>query len=474
MANVRVRGVAATAISRILIEEGHRVVQASRVMQLRLGIPFDTSPADVTVKDGDPGELIVVGFPEKVAEVVNSLVNSLKYVFVWKPRLNLRSVVVGRVIDSKNGICVVELPKELRASLSNCFKSPGELVTLSIIRPAVKPFEEVIVSREITVTGTYVSLTYGSTRVSLSEHIVSEERRRDLLAIALKALVGKGLGIRFRSNAAYGSDSDILSELMSLEELLKSIISRAQSTKEPEIIYDGEGLSILALSRPSYSILDEIRSKVYPTVRRHHELKFNSRELSNTVDYVEDLISKGIDRSRVEEELLKQIVEKSTSLGRIELHHVKPNGEVYKLTPGSILKASIYGDNIRMIIRRSLRGGGVLNGLGIEKKPGDYCITLIDSSKWFIVHKYYRSSGELLGTYVNINTPPEVTPGKIRYLDLLVDVVLTNNDRRIVDLSELEYYRAEGIIPQQLYEKAVEALSEVHSNFPDVEAAFNT
>ncbi len=461
MANVRVRGVAATAISKILIDVGHRVVQASRVMQLRLGIPFDASPADVTVKDGDPGELVVVGFPKDVAEVVDSLVNSLKYVFAWRPKLNLRSVVVGRVVDSKNGECVIELPKGLRASLSNCFKSPGELVVLSVVRPAVKPFEEVIAGREITVTGTYVSLTYGSTRVSLSEHIVSEERRRDLLAMALKVLAGKGLGVRFRSNAAYGSDSAILSELTSLEELLKSIVSRARSAREPEIIYDGEGLSILALSKPSYSVLDEIRSSVSPTVRRHHELKFNNREFSNTIDYAEDLISKGVDRSRVEGEILKQIVNKSIGLGRVELYHVKPSGEVHRLTPGSILKASVYGDDIRMIIRRNLRGGGVLNGLRVEKKPGDYCITLVDSSKWSIVHKYYRSSGELLGTYVNINTPPEITPGKIRYLDLLVDIVITSNGERIVDLSELEHYRAEGIIPQQLYEKAVEAISEV-------------
>ncbi|MCX8198672.1 MAG: DUF402 domain-containing protein [Sulfolobales archaeon] len=473
MANVRVRGVAATAISRILIEGGHRVVQASRVMQLRLGIPFDASPADVTIKDGDPGELVVIGFPKEVAEVVDSLVSSLKYVFVWRPKLNLRSVVVGRVVDSRNGTCIVELPKGLRTSLSNCFKSSGELIALSIVRPAVKPFEEVVVSREITVTGNYVALTYGNTKISFSEHIVSEERRRDLLAIALKVLVGKGIGVRFRSNAAYGSDSNILSELTSLEELLKSVVSRAWRAKEPEIIYDGEGLNILALSKPSYSILDEVRSKVSSTVRRHHELKFNSRELSNTVDYAEDLISKGIDRSRVEEELLKQIVDKSISLGRVELHHVKPSGEIYKLTPGSIIKAKVYGDNVRMIIRRNLRGGGTLNGLGIEKKPGDYCITLVDSSKWFIVHKYHRSNGELLGTYVNINTPPEVAPGKIRYLDLLVDIVIANNGERVVDLSELEHYRAEGIIPQQLYEKAVEALNEVRSSFLNVEAAFN-
>ena len=47
---VRVRGITATAVSKLLLDKGFRIVQASRIIQERLGAEFDPSPADVTVK----------------------------------------------------------------------------------------------------------------------------------------------------------------------------------------------------------------------------------------------------------------------------------------------------------------------------------------------------------------------------------------------------------------------------------------
>jgi len=69
MVNVRVRGIYSTAVSKLLLEEGFKLVEASDKIIERLNIPIDTSPCDATVKDTEnPDEILVLGFPVEAKE----------------------------------------------------------------------------------------------------------------------------------------------------------------------------------------------------------------------------------------------------------------------------------------------------------------------------------------------------------------------------------------------------------------------
>ncbi|MEM0497708.1 MAG: DUF402 domain-containing protein, partial [Acidilobaceae archaeon] len=69
---------------------------------------------------------------------------------------------------------------------------------------------------------------------------------------------------------------------------------------------------------------------------------------------------------------------------------------------------------------------------------------------------------KLLGVYVNINTPPEVSFKGIRYLDLYIDIVKrVSSEPELVDLRELEEAYNVGLISSGLYEKALDEAKKI-------------
>ncbi len=465
MARVRVRGIAATALTKILADAGHVIVQASRVIQERMGIPLNTSPADVTVKDADRDELLVIGFPDKASEVLNTLTSALKYVLVWRPKLNLHSVVVAKIINREGNTCTLELPYGYRAYLDNCRGEPGSLVTVSVVKAPVKPGEFPRVSTSIRVIGEYIALIHGSTRLTISEHVRDEVKRKELLAVATAGVMGKGLGVHLRSSSAYASPDDIVNEIKVLEQKLKEVLEKARECSEPCIVYEGELVALVGLTSEAKKILDEYRDKVVATIKGHHSYKTFGNTLSEIVDFAELLLKNGVERSVVEESINEYIMSKNTSSPKINIIHIKPDGKVYDLTPGRIEAVIKTTNGYKLRLKRVFRGTGVYDGLGVEKKPGDYDEMIVETGKWYIIHNYRRSDGTPIGVYVNINTPPEILPAQIKYHDLLVDVIAKHgSEPEIIDMDELEKYYNEGVISEELYNGAKKAIEEVLKN----------
>ncbi|MEB3825146.1 MAG: DUF402 domain-containing protein, partial [Desulfurococcales archaeon] len=105
----------------------------------------------------------------------------------------------------------------------------------------------------------------------------------------------------------------------------------------------------------------------------------------------------------------------------------------------------------------TMRSKGLLDGLNVEKRPGDYDVMKVDMSSWRIIHEYYTREGSPLGIYVNINTPPEIDAEGIKYVDLYVDIVMKpGEDPKAIDVEELEKAYNEGLVSDALYRKAVE------------------
>ncbi|MEM4756998.1 MAG: DUF402 domain-containing protein [Desulfurococcaceae archaeon] len=450
--NVRIRGIFATALTKILIDSGMKIVEASDKVQERMHIAYDTSPCDVTVKDGDyQDELLVIGFSEKARNVYNILVENLKYVLKWISPIELHSVYIGIVKEKRGDTCLVDIGERV-GSLAPCKENIGEKITVGVRRAPLYPGEELILTKNFRIIGKYVALLHGEPKISFSEHIRDRDTRARLSTIAASKLMNTGLGVHFRSSSKYASKEDIINELNFLFEEYKRIFLKVENANEPAKIYPGEFIGILGLTSLAKQILDNIRNTVYPTIPRHHTYK--ALGYADLVDMAECILREQCDRASVWRGFTKFVLSKISEKRTIELIHIKPSGERVYLSPGDVVKISHEDGDVELVIKRVFTSPGIYDGIGVEKKPGDVDYLVINSRKSFIIHNYYRGR-TWLGSYININTPPEIAPGIVKYHDLLIDIVIKpDGDVKVVDKEEIDKYYDLGIITKELYELA--------------------
>ncbi|OYT40643.1 MAG: RNA-binding protein [Desulfurococcales archaeon ex4484_58] len=466
MVRVRVRGITATAVSKILLDKGYSIVQASDIIRKRFDLETDNSPADVTIKDSSEDELLVLGFFNDGKKVFDDLVDSLEYVFEWVSPIGLYSIHVGIVKEKILDKCIVELGNNIEGILFNCRHNTGDKIVVSIDKAPVKPGEKPRLSYRLRVVGEYVSLIYGSSTLSISEHIRDRSKREYLLAIATAKLIGSGLGIHFRSSSMYGSREDIEREIDELKRKLMEIIDRAKNIDDPpQTIYEGEFIGLIGLTSLAKEKLDLYRGEVVSTMPRHHSFKSCSGVLSELVDFIEQLISVNNSlKDFLVNAIDRYIAEKLLVMPRVRIIHKKPDGSVHELTPGYIRSVEKRDYGLEVILTRTIRSNGMYDGLNVEKKEGDIDYMVVRSNEWFISHNYYRRD-EWIGTYININTPPEILPGLIKYHDLLVDIIIKpGNEPEIIDLEEFDKYCEENIISEKLCNSTREKIDEVINN----------
>ena len=166
------------------------------------------------------------------------------------------------------------------------------------------------------------------------------------------------------------------------------------------------------------SFLDNLRDKVTPTVTNHHRLYIIN---SSYLDYVEReyIYNNPKDKVRVSKEIL----------------NIDPKRRVL------LLKRKFY------------RVGSIYDGLNMKIEEGDYTITILCEGGWYYKHLYFRKNGKHLGTYLNINTPIEFYPDRVRYIDLEVDIIIKGQKRELIDIDKLNSYYNLGYISQFLRNK---------------------
>ncbi len=199
------------------------------------------------------------------------------------------------------------------------------------------------------------------------------------------------------------------------------------------------------------TLLDSLRARVLPTFKNHHRLRVIAS------DYL-DLIEREIERAphrqaKLEREFLERFLyQPLRKEGIIRFEHVKPEGETLNLQEGEIVTL----ERKRLVVRRRFQKGRY-DGLDLPIEAGDYGITELQADAWFLRHRYFSKAGSLKGEYWNLNTPIELYPGRIRYVDLHVDVVRRGKEApRIIDQEKLESIAREGLISPRLQQKALE------------------
>jgi len=207
--------------------------------------------------------------------------------------------------------------------------------------------------------------------------------------------------------------------------------------------------------------LDSLRALVTPTLDGHHYYKACGGRISSLLEMAEKMLEKDCPRREVESLFKESIEHEFPRKGsRIRIEHVKINGKVFDLGIARITEFDKKNGTLKLL--RTFLKRGIYDGLGIRKDPGDYAVTLMKLGEWSFRTRYFSRDGRYKGTYVNINTPIELYPMKIRYVDLEVDICLLPDGKiREVDRDKIEEKIFKGYISEKLGQIVNEKMKEI-------------
>jgi protein associated with RNAse G/E len=191
----------------------------------------------------------------------------------------------------------------------------------------------------------------------------------------------------------------------------------------------------------------------------HHIYRSCGGSISAAVGMGEKLLEEGKDEREIAEKFKEQIQHEFPEEGSfVDVEHVKLGGIVFHL--GQAIIECI--DNERIKYSRIMRSDGYYDGLKVKKEAQDKAESDTKKGDWHIVTKYFSKDGKWKGTYINLNTPVEIYPNAIRYVDLEVDIcLLPDGSVRVLDMEKLENALEKGVISKKLFEDAKERVSKI-------------
>jgi len=447
---VRIRGIYATALTKLLLDSGFDIVDPSLEVRKRLSLGdsiYDEPDVYITHDGRDPSRILVEGDNEACKALINVLRYKVPYIAIFESRFNPYSVYLAIVVAGTDEGILVDLGGiyGLLVGASRTY-SIGERVVAQVQAPCWSGMPKL--SDSVTLKGRFTRLSQGF-GVEFDPRIRDECVKMDLIRLVEK-LGLKGFKVYFSASSIGRSIADIVEDLRSLASRYIQIYKKVGESGAPSIVEPGVKAFLVEFTSISKTRLDEVRGSTTPTIEGHHSFKC-CKTLGVIVDFTEYLIARGFDR-KILSDMLRGYVYRSIEVGsRIEFMHATLTGRILKLKPGVVR----YFDGKLMIVQRVFSGKGVYDGFNIPISPGDVCYTVIENGSWILRHIYLSQNG-LKGEYININTPPEILPGMIRYLDLAVDVIRTSDGEvKIIDLEELKKFLDEGVIGRDLYEIAL-------------------
>ncbi len=207
--------------------------------------------------------------------------------------------------------------------------------------------------------------------------------------------------------------------------------------------------------------LDEIRSVVVPTISGHHYYKACGGKIAYMLEMAEKLLERGGSLRDVEA-LFKETIRREYPHegSRIGIEHVKIDGRVFNLGEARIIAFNEQEQRIKLL--RVFSTPGMYDGLKVRKEPGDYAVTSMRIGEWSFKTSYFSSDGVYKGTYININTPLEVYPNRIRYVDLEADICMWPDGKiQQIDLERLNAKVQEGCVSERLREMVSKKIEEM-------------
>lgn len=224
---------------------------------------------------------------------------------------------------------------------------------------------------------------------------------------------------------------------------------------EPGVVVQPAATSWCWFDREGRDDLDRHRRAVVETMAGHHRVKAGGGPASAAVDFVEALPGSPPDFEA--DAAMAAFGPKPGE--RIQVRHGKPDGSAYELGPAEVVDRADGGE-IR--VERAMTGGGTYDALGAEREAGDRAVSTFVEGRWWYPTVYRSADGGRKGTYVNVGTPIEVFPDRVRYMDLHVDVIKRPAGAvEVVDGDELDGAVSAGLVPESIAARAHQVAASV-------------
>jgi len=467
----RVRGIYSTALTKLLLDNGFEIIQPSATIRKRFNLEENPSPPDLKIKDRhDLQGIRVLGSPEAV-DVFQTLLHSLLTdVLTRKWSVQIDGIYKGNVVGVEEDIFYVELGNGVVGVLPKCEFTEGnsKQIIVQVERNRIGSILPVLTTK-LKIVGKYAILAKNS-KVGVSFKIRDFNKRAELYALG-KKLASTEWGIIWREPAANQPKEVLENEIAALKAKAENLSEKAQKTETPSLLVDGLCFMNVEFPAISKSQLDKLRASLVPTLNGHHFYKSCGGKVSAALGMAEKLLKEGKDITEVEELFKQQIAAEFPEIGSVvDVIHVKPSGKVLYLGQATIENLS----NRQIRYSRTIRASGFYDGLCVAKEAGDKAISETKIGEWWITTKYFSKDGELKGAYININTPVEVYPEAIRYVDLEVDVCISPDGAvKVLDMDKLEKALEKGIISQKIFETIKGKVEEILERQGNAEAVLN-
>jgi len=462
LAKARVRGIYSTAITKLLLYHGFDIVQPSITMRERFGLKECEESPDLDVYDRlDRQGVQAFGKAEFISTFCSILQSRLDDVIIRRWAVTADGIYKGLIKEAD------PLTDSFFVDIGSAV---GRIADEEILNPELKQIvvqvekrrmgaRKPVLTTRIKIPGKYaILIPERQVKVSLK---IRDPKVRSRLHKLGEELIPPDWGILWRTAAADQSAEVLREEITSLAREGRAVLELADGVEAPARLWEGGSFVNVEFPALSKRKLDEFRRCVAPTMEGHHHYKACGTQVSSALDMAEKLLEKGYSSKEVED-LFKQTVEaefpRVNSL--IWMEHVKLDGKVFHL--GEALVEAFNRDQSSLQLSRVFERKGVYDGLGTPKEPGDRAVTEAKLGDWHFKTQYFSRDGRYKGTYINLNTPIELYPHGIRYVDLEVDIcVWPNGTVRKLDEEKLEKAAKEGLVTEKLVKIVKEKLQEI-------------
>ncbi|GAB7013837.1 ribonuclease E/G [Halolamina salina] len=463
--NVRVRGIYATALTRALLDAGHRVVQASPPIERRFDADLPAADHDAAIETGpDRQGVNVAGEPDAVESVRELLADTGIDTLAWTDPAPVGAVFDGRVTETLGSGAVVELGETagfLPYRNVDGTVDDGETVRVQVVEAAA-PWDDdrAVLDTGLRVEAGLATLVRGREGVRVAGRDDAAGRELAGLTDLLDTEPPEGWGLewaRDARDAEMGTLGDALERANERAGELERAVDDAGDPEPVREVASPTAGAWLWFGRESRFALDGIRREVTATMPGHHRTKAGTEAASAGVDFAEALCGDDLGGEFPFAVVADQFGPHEGDYVRID--HGKPAGRRIVLGEGEVVERD---DDGTLAVEREMTGGGTYDALGTRRESGDTALTKFREGRWWYPTTYRSADGEHKGTYVNVCTPVELFPDSVCYVDLHVDVIKQPDGTvERVDDDELDAAVEAGELSEELAEKARSVASSI-------------
>ena len=454
--NYSIRGIYSTALSKVLLENGQRISKSSNIIKDRFDLSdsyedlVDVYIDDIPSKNG----IECQGAQMAIQTFEKLLIKELEIPFISRPLFNPYTIVKAKVINVSSTGTSILLKNNSIGELYNPQKkfTIDQELLISIIRPVYSMKSKILVSDNLILIGTGISLITDKIAPTYSKNLLAD-RKKELESIYLPLTdLPFQCSVHFPSSANMKSNEELLLELEKLKQKLWRLVEDFKTASIGQILDNQVYFEEILFTSLDKTKLDQIRNTVIPTLKNHHLWRSMGENESESLTLMEDVLKQDLNLRALLEDVMKEnLLTRIQNSKEVEIFHWKPTGVYYKLGMAEVLELS----KTHLFLRRISMNEGIYDGLNIKKEINDQMITYIPlENQWWLRHEYYTENKVLKGIYYNINTPIELCSSYISYFDLIVDIIkIPGKPAEIIDISELKMLYSKGIIHSTLYNK---------------------